>query len=179
MAEQIAHDVVKDEQLMGDPAPISASGATTDFSASAGDGQALPPPNDFSAPSKSADNAAAVEQGVGAEEARMAIASGVEGGVDGSLQVLNEGAATLSSTADLSGGSDTDTSRPDGLDASKYSGGHIRSNSIKKPTTFKSVSVTKSFLAKSATASPAVKGADSRGQLRTGTSMDKPDMHCI
>src|SRR6202000_1165743 len=43
--------------------------------------------------------------------------------------------------ADASGGSDTDSGR-------KESAGHARSNSVKKPTTFKAVSVTKSFLAK-------------------------------
>jgi hypothetical protein len=43
--------------------------------------------------------------------------------------------------ADASGGSDTDSGR-------KESAGHARSNSVKKPTSFKAVSVTKSFLAK-------------------------------
>ena len=44
--------------------------------------------------------------------------------------------------AEASGGSDTDSGRKDG------SAGHARSNSVKKPTSFKAVSVTKSFLAK-------------------------------
>jgi hypothetical protein len=52
--------------------------------------------------------------------------------------------------AEASGGSDTDTSKPDGLDRKDGISGHARSNSVKKPATFKSVSVTKNFLAKAA-----------------------------
>ncbi|KAL8944331.1 MAG: hypothetical protein Q9216_000516 [Gyalolechia sp. 2 TL-2023] len=64
---------------------------------------------------------------------------------------------------DGSVGSDTDTSRPLTSDpASKYlpeGPHHARSNSVKKPATFKAVSVTKNFLAKAGTtAAPAVKG---------------------
>ncbi|KAL9026738.1 MAG: hypothetical protein Q9196_004639 [Gyalolechia fulgens] len=63
---------------------------------------------------------------------------------------------------DGSVGSDTDTSRPLTSDpASKYPPEdyhHARSNSVKKPATFKAVSVTKNFLAKAGTtAAPAVK----------------------
>jgi len=56
---------------------------------------------------------------------------------------------------DASGGSDTDISRPGSVDTAKdRSVGHIRSNSVKKPASFKSVSVTKNFLAKSAVSTP-------------------------
>lgn len=65
-------------------------------------------------------------------------------------------------------GSDTDTSRPLTSDpANKYQPEgphHARSNSIKKPATFKAVSVTKNFLAKAGTtAAPAVKGTGDSG----------------
>lgn len=55
-------------------------------------------------------------------------------------------------------GSDTDTSRAGSVDQSKEENRHLRSNSVKKPTSFKAVSVTKTFLAKTAgtTATPPV-----------------------
>jgi hypothetical protein len=55
--------------------------------------------------------------------------------------------------ADASGGSDTDISRPGSVDQSKQDPNHVRTNSMKKPSTFKSVSVTKNFL-KSAVSTP-------------------------
>ncbi len=58
-------------------------------------------------------------------------------------------------TVDGSAGSDTDTGGPLKSDtASKGESDvphHARSNSVKKPTTFKAVSVTKNFLAKAGT----------------------------
>ena len=48
------------------------------------------------------------------------------------------------------------SSDSDGNDA-KDAKGHVRSGSVKKPTSFKSVSVTKNFLAKAATAQPVVR----------------------
>jgi len=67
---------------------------------------------------------------------------------------------------DGSAGSDTDiTGRPrsDSLakDESEYQH-HARSNSVKKPTTFKAVSVTKNFLAKAGT--PAAPAAKTNGE---------------
>jgi hypothetical protein len=69
--------------------------------------------------------------------------------------------AANTALADASGGSDTDTSRTETGELAHGSGlGHVRSNSVKKPTTFKSVSVTKNFLAKSAVAAPSVRTGD-------------------
>ena len=63
--------------------------------------------------------------------------------------------------ADASGGSDTDISRPGSVDPTKQEAGHVRTNStVKKPSAFKSVSVTKNFLAKSAVATPAARTGD-------------------
>lgn len=47
-------------------------------------------------------------------------------------------------------GSDTDISRAGSVDQSKEENRHLRSNSVKKPISFKAVSVTKTFLAKTA-----------------------------
>ena len=64
------------------------------------------------------------------------------------------GDAAEHAVADASGGSDTDISRPGSVDQSKRDAGHVRANSMKKPSTFKSVSVTKNFLAKSVVSTP-------------------------
>ena len=65
-------------------------------------------------------------------------------------------------TVDGSLGSDTDTGGPVKSESTNQDGSekqhHARSNSVKKPTTFKAVSVTKNFLAKAgAPSTPAVK----------------------
>ncbi|KAJ8105772.1 hypothetical protein OPT61_g9979 [Boeremia exigua] len=64
------------------------------------------------------------------------------------------GAESLPVNGDAVSGSDTDISRPGSVDPSKQDTGHARTSSTKKPAAFKSVSVTKSFLAKSAAATP-------------------------
>lgn len=62
-------------------------------------------------------------------------------------------------SVDLSLNSDTEGSRGDASE--KKDGQHTRTSSVKKPTTFSKVSVTKNFLAKSATATgPVVKLGD-------------------
>ncbi|KAF2494204.1 hypothetical protein BU16DRAFT_67536 [Lophium mytilinum] len=63
-----------------------------------------------------------------------------------------EDATSQHALAEVSGGSDTDISRPGSVDqANERPGRHLRSNSIQKPKSFKSVSVTKNFLAKAVT----------------------------
>lgn len=67
----------------------------------------------------------------------------------------------ISSIPEHGVGSDTDISRPGSVDPTKEDATrHERSNSIKKPTSFKSVSVTKSFLAKAAGAPVPTKTGD-------------------
>jgi hypothetical protein len=84
--------------------------------------------------------------------------------------VLDSAHADCIANADASGGSDTDTSRTDAADLSHGAGaGHVRSNSVKKPTTFKSVSVTKNFLAKATPAAP---------NVRTGEKGMETEMIC-
>lgn len=70
---------------------------------------------------------------------------------------------------DGSAGSDTDTGGPLKADAASKDESdtphHARSNSIKKPTTFKAVSVTKNFLAKAGTpTAPAAKTNGDSGE---------------
>jgi hypothetical protein len=70
---------------------------------------------------------------------------------------VTEESALQQALADASGGSDTDASRPE-------LGGQIRSNSVKKPATFKAVSVTKNFLAKAVGSTPIAKSATDKGK---------------
>ena len=71
---------------------------------------------------------------------------------------------------DGSVGSDTDTGKLGLVDASTKdtteSQDHMRSNSFKKPATFKAVSVTKNFLAKAGTVAPTGKSSNEKGDLR-------------
>lgn len=65
---------------------------------------------------------------------------------------------------DCSVGSDTDTTKPQNTKDTPEGPHHVRSNSVKKPATFKAVSVTKNFLAKAGTTTaPAVKGPGENG----------------
>ena len=71
---------------------------------------------------------------------------------------------------DGSAGSDTDTGGPLKSDAASKDESdvphHARSNSVKKPTTFKAVSVTKNFLAKAGTpAAPSSKINGDNGNI--------------
>jgi hypothetical protein len=174
MAETIAHDVVKEAQSVGDRPVPSDEPATTSNDLSAANGQATQTPSSTSP--DNADNGAnpavvandavgatAVVNGVVEDVADIALEvplskheSGTPGTSDSLAQAL----------ADASGGSDTDTSRADALDLSKDTDadtdakGHMRTGSVKKPASFKPVSVTKSFLAKSLSASPVVRSGD-------------------
>jgi len=153
MAEQTAHDVVKEAQSVGDFSPIDVPAKPSNI-APAGNGKAHPTHDNFDAQQDLAADgpagsvrpeAVAVTDAQGPEEANVAEPTDVP--MDESeIQAV---------VADASGGSDTDTSK----DAKGIAAGHGRSNSVKKPTSFKSVSVTKNFLAKTVTA-PAPKVGD-------------------
>lgn len=68
--------------------------------------------------------------------------------------------ADSQAVADASGGSDTDISRPGSVDQSKRDGTHVRTSSAAKKQPFKSVSVTKSFLAKTVPSASAARPGD-------------------
>jgi hypothetical protein len=67
--------------------------------------------------------------------------------------------------AEASGGSDTDSGRKES------STGHARSNSVKKPTSFKSVSVTKSFLAKVVTGAQVARPGEKGNARRSNANL--------
>ncbi|KAH0547690.1 hypothetical protein FGG08_000179 [Glutinoglossum americanum] len=119
--------------------------------------------------------------------------SSAEGGTEGQqMQPNGYGGPQLggeylsgpTTSADVSGGSDSDTTKPDGENSGgkKFTGekGHSRSQSVKKQTSFKAVSVTKNFLAKATTGiAPASKlsgdkGTPTTGQLGTSAQLAAP-----
>ncbi|KAF2121525.1 hypothetical protein BDV96DRAFT_215823 [Lophiotrema nucula] len=186
MAEQITHDVVKQAQSVGGPAPIDDPATTTNVPAGYGDAPSAPtttsqkpsdasPPPTTNAPSRDADQidgarpadkadddtpSAPVDQtqlDTAIDESREPLVNGDAGDLSPSEDVASQQAL-----GDVSGGSDTDISRPGSVDPAKERpAGHLRSNSVKKPASFKSVSVTKNFLAKSAVSTP-VPGASQK-----------------
>ncbi|KAK7609232.1 hypothetical protein JOL62DRAFT_557861 [Phyllosticta paracitricarpa] len=163
MAEQITHDVVNAAQSMGDSSPIGVNATTTNES-SAG---AAPdptttnkPPQDSSPSTFSKDDAPRDKTGASETTSKDPTAALATDGSEQSkardesfdkskeamlngTELSTEDLAAQHLAADTSGGSDTDTSRA-GKDGAKP----------KKPTSFKSVSVTKNFLAKTAAAAP-------------------------
>jgi len=149
MAEQIAHDVVKEAQSAGVKSP-SDDIATPSNDIPAGNGQAQIP--SYIADAEANGYADGVAKSVAGDSTDGGELRRIESAKpDGGLSAHNE-----SAFAEASGGSDTDTSRADAADQ-KDEKGHTRSGSVKKPTSFKPVSVTKSFLAKSISASPVVR----------------------
>ncbi|KAL1591373.1 hypothetical protein SLS60_011986 [Paraconiothyrium brasiliense] len=183
MAEQITHDVVKEAQSVGGPAPIDDTASTTNNSAGNGEAPSglnvhnLNHSNDptitsATTPASTANAARPFETadgGIGnapaatserqvtpdtsSNEKREQLANGDTG----------ESSATESQNAlgEGSVGSDTDISRPGSVDPAKQPGVHVRTNStVKKPAAFKSVSVTKNFLAKSAVSAPVARSGD-------------------
>jgi hypothetical protein len=164
MAESIAHDVVKDAQSVGGHQQPSDDLATTPNDLSAGNGQATTNSLQQSTPhnvdGRSSDAQDGGEGGL-VGGAVVAHVSGAEASTTGDdAGGVGNGAASMSlsesvaqALADASGGSDTD----------KDGKGHLRTGSVKKPASFKTVSVTKNFLAKSLSASPAPR-AESKGE---------------
>lgn len=67
---------------------------------------------------------------------------------------LNGGHDANHSADEGNAGSDTDISRAGSVDQSKEENRHLKAGSAKKPTSFKSVSITKTFLAKTAGVTP-------------------------
>ncbi|KAF1846794.1 uncharacterized protein K460DRAFT_283499 [Cucurbitaria berberidis CBS 394.84] len=174
MAEQVTNDVVKEAQSMGRPAPIDDTASTTKIPAVNGElpsGPATSKTNPLEAPhpATTADSADAAppdsarasdkahgeatqqqqqQTDASAHESKQPFLNGDSGDHEHS-------ASESQAVADASGSSDTDISRPGSVDQSKRHAGHVRTNSsVKKPSTFKSVSVTKTFLAKSAVSTP-------------------------
>lgn len=145
MAEQVTNDVVNEAQSVGRPAPIDDTATTTNSSAVNGEQPSGLPATTTSRPSEPAAPTNATTNPPSTAGAQ-ASANGDAG--------EQSGAESLPVNGDAVSGSDTDISRPGSVDPSKQDAGHVRTSSTKKPAAFKSVSVTKSFLAKSAASTP-------------------------
>ncbi|KAL5117931.1 hypothetical protein ACEQ8H_004250 [Pleosporales sp. CAS-2024a] len=147
MAEQVTKDVVKEAQSVGPLAPIDDTASTTSTPAVNGELPSGPTTTNSHTPAPSPTPPAP-------HDAEKALLNGDAGEV---------------AVADASGGSDTDISRPGSVDQSKRDANHVRTNSMKKPSTFKSVSVTKNFL-KSAVAAPATRSGEKTGPATSAAS---------
>lgn len=91
------------------------------------------------------------------------LANGVAGRASpGELAV--EDSAAQDTSADPSVTSDTDIGRAETLTQDKDGKRHVRTTSVKKPTTFSKVSVSKNFLAKTATTAPAASKIGDKGK---------------
>ena len=154
MAEQTAHDVVKEALSVGAASSIDATANPSNV-APAGNGQAL-----FTSENLHAKQDHEAEDSLQRAHIEAVGDSAVQAVPEVNL-VSDSGEISIDESdiqaivADASGGSDTDTSK----DLKDPAAGHVRSNSVKKPTSFKSVSVTKNFLAKTVT-TPVAKLSD-------------------
>ncbi|CAN9196968.1 unnamed protein product [Alternaria alternata] len=174
MAEQVANDVVKEAQSVGRSAPIDDSASTTNTPAVNGEppsgtattktttseaSSTKPILNGADAPSADSAHVSDKTQGhAAAGESKQPDASRQESRQPHLNGLSSEHlAAESQAVADASGGSDTDISRPGSVDQSKRDGTHVRTNSTAKKQPFKSVSVTKSFLAKTVPSTPAAR----------------------
>ncbi|KAJ4379735.1 hypothetical protein N0V86_004917 [Didymella sp. IMI 355093] len=174
MAEQVTNHVVKEAQSVGPSAPIDDTASTTNSLAAHGEqpsGPATANAKPSEAPSAST-NATTTDSASAAGTQASANSDGpattTSNHVKQSTPTLKEtseaqqngdsgeqsGAESLQVNGEAVSGSDTDISRPGSVDPSKQDAGHARTSSTKKPAAFKSVSVTKSFLAKSAASTP-------------------------
>ena len=145
MAEQIAQDGLKEDKSVGALASTGPIAHTESTPA----GPALPQTDHTdNQQNERADGQEkrSLVDAAGSTETQASNETGTE-----SSDGLQMDSALL---ADTSGASDSD-----GMDM-KDAKGHVRSGSVKKPTSFKSVSVTKNFLAKAATAQPVARPGD-------------------
>jgi hypothetical protein len=142
MAQEVAHDVVIEAQSMGAPSSIGDS-AIQPSVAPAVTGH----PNATTYDITTTNDLSSAKHLIDKDDIdRIPTPDSVAPSREFAKSPLGEKALL----AEASGGSDTDTSKPDDVGQKISASGHARSNSVKKPTSFKSVSVTKNFLAKAA-----------------------------
>jgi hypothetical protein len=153
MAEQIAQDGLKEDKSVG----AHASTGPIAHNESTPAGPALPQTDHT-------DNEQN-ERADGVEKQSLVEAAGsteTQASNEMTTDILDGAQMDNAALIDTSGASDSD-----GMDL-KDAKGHVRSGSVKKPTSFKSVSVTKNFLAKAATAQPVIRSGD-KGRIFDAT----------
>ncbi|KAF1816825.1 hypothetical protein P152DRAFT_445007 [Eremomyces bilateralis CBS 781.70] len=146
MAEQTTHDVLKEAKSVGEALPIDESATPTTTSDASNGKENLNPSihGGDDNPSLGSDGAQNANSAASVPDSGIVV-----DGPPGS-EVQTPDGTVRQVVVDVSGGSDTDTSRGDPSKSGEPH--HVRSGSMKKPAAFKSVSVTKNFLAKTATA---------------------------
>lgn len=174
MAEQYIHDVVNKTQSMGENSPIGVPGNTITSNTSGEEEEVLGNTTEDSelAISISRSRSDTTDSNIGAETKNITSADIDEPVVNGQYQINTEPESTTyqnDSRLDDTGVSDVDVGKVDSMEQSKEGTiRHERSNSvIKKATSYKPVSVTKNFLAKTGTG-PVVNGkaVNDKGELR-------------
>ncbi|KAK4544366.1 hypothetical protein LTR36_004257 [Oleoguttula mirabilis] len=168
MAEQVSHHVVNQSESAGAAASAGVAANPIDIDIAV-DGAHPAEPTTTDPKSESltaADPVATAEPSAGeavgkdAEATEAPSESVVNGLHDGEASV-EEGSA-VDGSADHSVNSDTEGSKGDSTEQKKEGSHHVRTNSVKKPTTFSRVSATKSFMAKTASPAPAAPAIGSK-----------------
>ncbi|PGH26853.1 hypothetical protein AJ80_01434 [Polytolypa hystricis UAMH7299] len=146
MAEQSSHDVVNQTRSGGELSPSDVPASKPDNITAGGDAEGVKPNTNTETETK--------------QSMHTTQAAGGTLGVNGSNAVSNarDDAISISNAGDASGGSDTDTSRADTRGSTDESQ-HARTNSVKRPTSFKPVSFAKFSVAKSPGSMQASKAA--------------------
>ena len=176
MAEQVSHNVVTPSESAGASAPAGVVENPTDIDTAAAPGTATTTTNDARS-----DEAPVVDSGAVAEPSAGEDAAGVAGTEGGAGEVGVGAGEVKESAVEEQGGvsnglhdpalgegsqnSDTEGSRGDGAEQKQEGNHHVRTNSVKKPTTFSRVSVTKNFMAKTASPAPTAAAIGSKPGL--------------
>ncbi|KAK3678192.1 hypothetical protein LTR78_002288 [Recurvomyces mirabilis] len=162
MAEQVSHNVVDNtpSASASAPADVAADQTTTELAGNGNNATTTTSDIPTTEPFIDAKNAndAAITTNGSIQNEHIDSSAELNGTHDAASQV---GSQEDAGSVDPSVTSDTEGRRGDGSDLKKEGGHHVRANSVKKPISFSKVSVTKSFLAKSA--SPAPPAAASTG----------------
>jgi len=170
MAEQVSHNVVNNSESASASALADvAANQTTIASAADGTESTLATNSDAFSTNGKAEAAIAEPSAGDASTAAEAPALPHTKTADDSEKVDASVLANgVSHGEDGSVNSDTEGSRADGTEQKKEGNHHVRTNSVKKPTTFSKVSVTKNFMAKTASPGPqAAKIGDKPSPLST------------
>jgi len=164
MAEKDTQYVVNEAQSMGNSLPVDEP-ATTSKVTTAGGGKVATNASNHVEESQLSTNELAPQPPATETSANQAVPP-----ANDTIAIEEEGQPTAEervaqqAAIDASGGSDTDTSKDGTGQGADEASGHVRSGSVKKPISFKAVSVTKNFLAKSATIAPTVKSTGEKGK---------------
>jgi len=161
MAEKYTQDVVNEAQSMGNSLPVDEP-ATISNVTTAGDGKvATNASNHVEETHLSTNELALQPPATEISSANQAVPqSNDTSAVEEEVQPTAEERVAQQAVIDASGGSDTDTSKDGTGQGTDGASGHVRSGSVKKPISFKAVSVTRNFLAKSTTTVPTVKSSE-------------------